>query len=93
MAADDLTAARRLLRAQVADLATGVGLGDDQEPGARPAGGQGGRQHAVDRANVAAEAELANGPQALERGRRHRPGRGQQPDRDGRANVRISRTY
>jgi hypothetical protein len=26
MAADDLTAARRLLRAQVADLATGVGL-------------------------------------------------------------------
>jgi hypothetical protein len=26
MAADDLTAARRLLRAQVVDLATGVGL-------------------------------------------------------------------
>jgi len=26
MATDDLTAARRLLRAQVADLATGVGL-------------------------------------------------------------------
>ena len=43
-----------------------VGLGDDQEPGARPAGGQGGRQHPLDRADVAAEAELADRPQALE---------------------------
>jgi hypothetical protein len=60
-----------------------VGLGDDQEPGARPAGGQGGREHALDRADVAAEAELADGPQAVEGGRRHRPGRGQQPDGDG----------
>jgi hypothetical protein len=59
-----------------------VGLGDDQEPGARPPGGQGGREHALDGADVAAEAQLADGPQALEGGRRHRPGRGQQPDRD-----------
>jgi hypothetical protein len=66
-----------------------VGLGDDQEPGARPAGGQGGRQDAVDRADVATEAELADGPQALEGGRRHRPGRGQQPDRDGQVEARA----
>ena len=52
-----------------------VGLGDDQEPGARPAGGHGGRQHALDRADVTAEPELADGPQALQGGRRHPPGR------------------
>ena len=40
-----------------------VGLRYDQEPGARPAGRQGGGQHALDRADVAAEAELADGPQ------------------------------
>jgi len=60
-----------------------VGLGDDQQAGVRAAGGQGGRQHALDRADVAAQAELADGPQALERGRRPRPGCGQQPDGDG----------
>jgi hypothetical protein len=59
-----------------------VGLGHDQEPGARPARRQGGRQHALDRADIAAEAELADGPQTLEGRRRHPPGRGQQPDRD-----------
>jgi hypothetical protein len=60
-----------------------VGLGNHQEPGVGPAGGQGGRQHALDRPDVAAQAQLADCPQALEGRRRHRPGRGQQPDRDG----------
>ena len=60
-----------------------VGLGDDQEPGARPAGRHGGREHALDRADVTAEAELADGPQTLKGGRRHPPGRRQQADRDG----------
>ena len=59
-----------------------VGLGDDQEPGGRPPGGQGGRQHAADGADVAGQAKLADGPQAVQPGRRDRAGRGEQPDRD-----------
>ena len=60
-----------------------VGLGDDQEPGAGAAGGHGGWQHPLDRSDVAAEPELADGPQALQGGRRHPPGRRQEADRDG----------